>query len=139
MAAVPYVYLDDDLLEQFDSADPLAIGAILGSNGVGYFMVGDPDEDMVLEANSDPGIDPITVSIVDSAPGGGVEASHIKLALSEAGLASATAGASLSLGASIDSGAANAVKVWVQWANSTGGVPSTQISLSIVAINKRAA
>lgn len=139
MAAIPFAYQDDDLLTPLDSADPLAIGAILGSSGDGYFLVGDPEEDTVLEATSDAGIDPIQVSISDSAPGSGVEGSHIKLALSEAGLASAIAGDPLSLGSSILGGVANAVKVWVRWVNSTGGAPSGEISLGLVAISKRAA
>lgn len=139
MAAILYVYLDDDLTEQMDDASSIGIGAILGSNGKGYFLVGWHLAGEVLEADSDPGIDPIAVSINDSAPGGGVEASHLKLALSEAGLAAAVAGDPLNLGAAINSGAAGAVKVHVQWDNSTGGLPSTEISLQLSAIRRRAA
>lgn len=140
MSLIPYVYLDESLATQMDDAvHSIGIGAVLAGSGRGSFWVGDPEADMVLEADSDPGIDPIAVSIVDSAPGGGVEASHIKLALSEAGLASAVAGNPVNLGSSINSGAAGAVRVWAEWANSTGGLPSTEITLSMVAIRKRAA
>ncbi len=64
-----------------------------------------------LNTEASPGVNQITVSISDSAPLAGVEASHVKLALSSAGLASATPGAALSLGTQILSGSANAVAI----------------------------
>lgn len=65
----------------------------------------------VFEAASNPGVDNITVSITDSAPGSGVEAAHVKLALTNGGLSSATPGAALSVGTSINSGPGNGVAI----------------------------
>ncbi|RIX47499.1 MAG: hypothetical protein D3M94_07440 [Rhodocyclales bacterium GT-UBC] len=56
----------------------------------------------------------IALSVVDSNSGGGVPASAVTLATSQAGLATATPGAPLSLGASIASGAAGAKAIWIR-------------------------
>ena len=63
----------------------------LGSHAVGH----------VLQAESDPGVDPVTVSIYSSAAG--VPASAVRLALSAAGLDTAIPGLPLSLGVQIPS------------------------------------
>lgn len=55
----------------------------------------------------------ITVSPADANAGSGLSATAVKLALSEAALQGATPGAALALGASIASGAANSVAIWV--------------------------
>ena len=67
-----------------------------------------------FQAFSNPGVDNIVVSLVDANSGGGVQAAHAKLATTQAGLASAVAGAALSLGTQILSGAANARAVWLR-------------------------
>ena len=134
MALVPHVYLDVGLTDQFDDAtDILGASAINGGQGDGVFYVGSPDDTIKIQADSDPGIDPITVSIADSAPGSGVEVTDIKLALTQGGLGGTTGGASLNLGATINGGVANAVAVWYRWTNGTGGDTYTEISLGIVA------
>lgn len=51
--------------------------------------------------------------------------SEIKLALTEAGLAAATGGASLNIGTTINGGVASAVSVWIQVNNSIATVGST--------------
>jgi len=72
----------------------------------------------------------ITVYPVDSDSGSGVAASSVRLALTEAGLSSATGGAALEIGSSIASGSANAVAVWVSVsANIAPGI-YTDISLA---------
>ncbi|MDV7391110.1 hypothetical protein RZS08_07150 [Arthrospira platensis SPKY1] len=60
----------------------------------------------------------------DAAPGSGIETSAIRLALSSAGLASATPGAALSVGATLNSGPAGAVVVYVRTARGSLGVGS---------------
>ena len=131
MALIDHVYNDINLTDQFDDAtDTLAAQAINGGSGTGVIYVGTPDTAKKLQAASDPGIDSVTVSIVDATPGGGVEATHIKLAVSEAALSSATGGASLPLGANLTGG--TAYPVWYQWDNSVGAGTYTEISLSIV-------
>lgn len=73
-----------------------------------------------LQAASDPGTDPVQVSIVDAASGSGVEVAHVKLALSQAGLAGATAGAALPIGTTIPAG--SPVQVWVRVTSPTTAV-----------------
>lgn len=82
------------------------------------------------EAASDPGVDPILVSIIDAAPGSGSQANDVKLALTSGGLATATAGASLNVGPQILSGSAHAVEIHIRVLDSTGGVgTNTDLSL----------
>jgi len=86
----------------------------------------------VFEAASSPGLDQIVLSIADAAPGSGQPASAIKLATTSGGLASATGGASLNLGTSINSGVAGAKIVWVQFDDSTGtAATDNNISLAM--------
>jgi hypothetical protein len=66
------------------------------------------------QATSDPGVDPVYVSIADSATGAGLAATAVKLAASSGGLGAAIAGNPLSLGAQVLSGSANAVAVHVR-------------------------
>lgn len=87
-----------------------------------------------LQNTSDPGVDPVQVSIVDSAGGSGVAASEVKIAASYAGLSSATAGAPLDLSGTLDGGAANAVAIYVRVAASTT-TPGTYDDVSLVIAN----
>lgn len=135
MALVPYVYKDAALTQQFDDAiDQLGAEALNGSSGDGSLYYGSPNAAIKIQADSDPGVDPINVSIVDASPGSGVEAAHIRLALSQAGLAGATPGAPVSLGDTVLGGVANAVRLWWRWDNSIGGADNIEISLSIVPV-----
>lgn len=88
-----------------------------------------------LYADSNPGVDPIVISLVDAFPGSDLDATDVRLALSEAGLASATPGASLSLGTSLSSGVGNAVVLWVRF-YASGEVPGvhTDLKLQTVAL-----
>lgn len=84
-----------------------------------------------FQASSNPGTDPITLSIDDSDPGNGHEVTEVKLALTSAGLDTAVAGDPLDLGTEILSGAANALPVYVRVEDATGVVGiSTELSLS---------
>lgn len=139
MALIDHIYKDAALTEQFDDAsDTLDAFAVNGSSGDGVFYVGDPDDTIKIQASSDPGVDPITVSITDSGTGTGVDELDIKLAVSSAGLDSATGGASLNLGATILGGVANAVAVHYRWSNSVGGSTYTEISLEVTARDESA-
>lgn len=66
-----------------------------------------------FHATSDPGVDNIMVTIVDAATGLQLPETILKLAATEGGLDSATAGADLSLGVEVLSGSANAESIWV--------------------------
>lgn len=80
-------------------------------NGVVFFGSNVSGEYLVNKTA--PGVDPLQVSIVDSA-GGGVATTDVKIASSYGGLSSATAGASLDLADTIYSGSSNAVAVYVR-------------------------
>lgn len=131
MALIDHVWNDNGFADQFDDAtDTLGAQATNGGSGTGVFYVGTSDVAKKLQAASNPGIDSIVVSIVDASPGGGVETTHVKLAVSEAALSSATGGASLALGTDLTGG--TAYPVWYQWDNSVGAGTYTEISLEIV-------
>ena len=84
-----------------------------------------------FQAASNPGTDQITLSVADSDPSNGHETTEVKLALTQAGLDTATAGASLDLGTQILSESANALPVWVRVQDATGVVGiSTELSLT---------
>lgn len=133
MTEIAYVFNDAGLTDPFDDAtDTLDAQAVNGASGYGVFYVGSADDTIKIQATSDPGIDPITISISDASPVSGVEDTHIKLSLST-DFSGSTAGASLSLGATINGGVANAVPVYYQWSNSVGAGIYTEMSLGIVA------
>lgn len=67
-----------------------------------------------FRAVSNPGVDPVVLSIADAASGSGVQPTHVKLATTAGGLASALAGQPLSLGTQLLSGVANAVEIHVR-------------------------
>lgn len=95
------------------SADPVAADRVI--------YLGNPSAG-TLQAASDPGVDQIVVSVVDSTPSGGQPSSAIRLALSSGGLDSATPGASLNVGATISGLSANAVAIHIRALDSTGVV-----------------
>lgn len=100
-----------------------------GSTGDVDFQLwlGDPDSSFQYQADSDPGTDQITISFVDSDPGNGHETTELKVATTQAGLDTATAGASLNIGLTLLSGASNAQELWfrVNDATATVGTDTT--------------
>lgn len=105
---------DAALTQPIDSLSPLFAtqdgGASLGPV-IKSVWLGSPATGTVLEVSSDPGVDPVVVSIFDSTgPATGADASHVKLAIDVGSLASATPGAPLVLAATLPSGVANAVQ-----------------------------
>ena len=104
-----------------------------GSTGRQDFTlyIGSTVSGKTLQADSNPGVDQIILSVNDSAIGTGHPASEVKLALLQSGLAGATGGASLNLGTSILSLPANAKQFWVGITDSTHVLgTSTELSLS---------
>lgn len=75
-----------------------------------------------LQAVSDPGVDPVQVTIFDANVASGIESSAIKLALSSGGLDTAVAGDPITLGTTLQSGSANAVALYVR---TDSGISST--------------
>lgn len=133
MALLNHIYTDELLTNQFDDAtDFVTIEAQSAASGIASFWVGTTTAGFKLQASSDPGTDPIEISIVDSQSGTGVDELDIKLALSEAALGAAVAGDPVELPATINHG--TPVEVFVQWTNNSATVESTEITLSVVAI-----
>lgn len=90
-----------------------------------YF--GNPTAGYELAAETD---EQIEVAVVDASSGAGLPATAVKLALTEAGLATATAGAALEIGAVLSSGAGNQVSIWIAIATGAAAVGDyTDLSL----------
>ena len=83
-----------------------------------------------VQAQSDPGVDQITVTPTDANAGSGHPASDIKLADSQANLATAVAGAALDIGVQVTSAAP--AEIWVELTDSTGGAAGVDTDLSLV-------
>lgn len=94
------------------SSDPVDFQIWVGSTASGK----------KLEAESNPGVDQIVVSVTDTTAGVGHLPTEVKLALTQAGLTAATGGASLNLGLTILSLVANAVSFWIRVDDATGTV-----------------
>lgn len=87
-----------------------------------YF--GNPSPGKTLQAASDPGTDAITLMPTDADAGPGLATSNLRLALSYAGLASATPGAALALGTTLASVAPVAVYLRITAAATAPGAYS---------------
>lgn|SRR5574340_375026 len=83
-----------------------------------------------IQAVSNPGVDAISVGIVDADAGTGAPATEFKLALTSGGLATATAGAALNLSATITGGVANAVPIYTR-RDSVLGTPGVYTDLTL--------
>jgi hypothetical protein len=107
-----------------NSSSPTAVDSVI------YF--GSATAGRIAQAASDPGVDELTVSIVDANSGTGSPATDVKLALSSGGLAGATGGAALDIGTEIESGTAGAVEIHVRILDSTHAVAlNTDLSLAV--------
>jgi len=134
MAALSYIFSDSALTTPVDDATGLTAAAVTGDSIDGVFYVGLTDASNQIQAQSDPGVDQITISISDSDGATGAAASEIKLALSNGALGSATGGASLDIGATIAGGSGNAVEVHWRWTNGAGSGDYTDLSLDVPAL-----
>lgn len=83
--------------------------------------LGSPAAGRIAKTQTNPGVNHILVSLSDANAGTGEPVSAFRLAMSQAGLASATPGAPLDLGVTqIQSGVANAVAFWIRVDDQTG-------------------
>lgn len=112
-------YSDPALTTPVDARLPFVqtISAPTAVDAMVYF--GSPLAGRLCQAASDPGVDPVVISIIDAAPGTGSPAADVKLALSSGALAGATGGANLVLPAIIDGGFGNAIEIHVRVLDST--------------------
>lgn len=126
-----YFYADPGLTTPIAGALDFA-QAVDGSTGpvqqTVYF--GSAASGHVLRAASNPGSDPIVISIVDSALGSGSPATDVKLAL-EPTFSGRNGGDPLSLGPTIMSGVGNAVAIYIRVLDTTGAI-GVHTDLSLV-------
>jgi hypothetical protein len=94
----------------FDSQANGSTGAI---DQVVYF--GSANAEATAQAASDPGVDPIEVSITDLDGGDAEPATSRTIALTQGGLSSAVPGDPLTLGTDLAGGTANAVEIWLRF------------------------
>jgi hypothetical protein len=81
-----------------------------------------------IETATGPGVNNITITVVDSATGSGHPTTDIKLATTTGALASGTQ--SLTIGTSLTGGSANAYDFYIMATDSLGGVSSsTELSI----------
>lgn len=126
-------YHDSALTEPVTALNPIAgtqiVGGAAPADDLIYF--GSSATGTKAQVYSDPGVEEITVSVVDADAGTGAPATEIKLALSSLGLDSATAGAALVLTTSVNSGVANAVPIHLRRASAlTAAAVYTDVSLA---------
>ncbi len=113
-------YLDAALSVE---ATPAEFAVLLGAGSVErQLWLGSVEDGRVFHAADDPLGAPIMVEVVETAPGGAVSPSDIRLALTAGALASAAPGAPLNVGAEIQGGAEHAVPLWLRWTPSGAGV-----------------
>ncbi len=136
MALTFKFFHDAALTQPITSGNPLTAtqdGGTLGPVDKTIYL-GSTAASTKLQMASDPGVDPVVVSVVDAASGSGAPATEFKLALSSGALAGATAGASLSLSHTILSGVGNAVPIYTRRTSAISTPGShTDISLQVVA------
>lgn len=87
-------------------------------------IIGSPDASRKIEADSNPGVDNIVITPIDSNPGSGHEVTEIKLATTLLGLDSAVAGDPLSLGTVINGG--TEVSIFMRLTDGTSGLASVE-------------
>ena len=102
-------------------------------------FLGSLGSSLKIEANSNPGVDNITISVADSDPGNNHEATEIKLATTQGGLAAATPGAALTVGTEVLSGAANDFEFWMRVTNAVATVETiTELSVTTNSVRESA-
>jgi hypothetical protein len=93
----------------------------------------------ILQNNTNPGTNQIVCSIANDLSTPAAPATDVKLALTQGGLDSAVAGDPINLGATIQSGSANAIAVWVRIDDSQGVVEFyDNLSLSLGTVRESA-
>lgn len=106
----------------------LADGSSPNADMVVY--LGSTNASATYQANSNPSVDQIVLSIADSAPSSGIEVTNIKLATSLLGLDVAVAGDPLSLGTEILGGVANLVEVYIRSDTPVLATTNTDITIN---------
>ena len=118
-------FADAGLTVPLNSSNPVAFAQLAAGAPVDRIVYfGSADVGKKLQRATDPGVDALEVSVIDTDAGGGLPVTALTLALSSAGLDTATPGDPVSIGATINSGAANSVPVFVR-ADADSATPAT--------------
>lgn len=130
MALTLKVYSDAGLTSELKK-----LNVLQRSDGVtgpvdAVFYLGSTETNKKFEASSDPGVDDIVISVVDSDTGAGQASTAVKLSFTAAGLDTAIAGDPLTVGSQILSEVANAVEVHAR-IEATNFTEGTYTDLSI--------
>ena len=112
-------YSDAALTTEVNMASPVAMAALASGSDDVQLWLGSTASGMQFQATSDPGVDDLVIDIVDTGAGTGQADTAAKLATTQGGLATATAGASLSVGPNLSSGVANAFAFWLRMTDGT--------------------
>lgn len=131
MAGTFKFYKDSGLTEEF-VAGVDKLGPITSNSQDETIYIGSTEAGKKLQAKTNPGSDPIQVTINDAVPGSNLEASHIKLATGVVGnLDSAVAGEDLDLPAEILGGVVNAQPIHIRVEYPGSSVSDLTVSLQL--------
>lgn len=122
------LYHDAALTVPVDGSNPIAVNSLAPQDK--QLWLGSPNAGFKLQKLVNPGVDAIVLTPTDANTGSGEPASAVKLATSQAGLASATGGAALTLPHTINGGVGNAYPLWVRVTDAVG-VAGTYTDLSL--------
>jgi hypothetical protein len=111
-------YHDAALTTQVTAGNPLSFVQVAAGTKDASCYLGEPAAGFILEDETNPGVDPVEVSISDAAVGSLIEAADITLALDPGDLGTNTPGAALAVGVQVLSQAAGAVQIHVRVDNS---------------------
>lgn len=120
MATTFAFFHDAALTTEVTAADPIDVTALSpgGAATDVQLWFGSTTADVQVQANSDPGVDDIEISIADSdGVGAGNATTACKLATSQVGLGAAVAGDPLTIGPTLTGGVANAMPFWLRVTN----------------------
>ena len=139
MALTFKLYHDSSLTSEITSGNPMLFTHVVGASDSqdDLIYLGSTATGTQLQTVTNPGSDPVVVSVEDANPGTGSPYTEVKLALSSGGLASATAGASLNLSATLLSGVGNAVPIYVRRTSTLGTAGNyTDVSLAVADVEE---
>lgn len=126
-------YKDSGLVQEFNPISD-TIGPVSNPPEDFILYFGSTDAANKAVAKTNPGTDPIQVTIADADPGNDLETTDIKLATTNAGLAGATGGAPLDLPAEVLGGVGNQVEIHIRVSFAGGGiVRDVDVSLNLSA------
>lgn len=135
-------YHDAALTTQVTAGNPLSFVQVAAGTKDAVCYLGEPEAGYVLEDETNPGVDPVQVSIADAAVGSLVEIADIVLALDAGDLGINTPGDPLPVGVQVVSGPAGAVEIHMRVDNSAlaaGQTDSGNLALSLTGAAWRAA